>query len=140
MNLTAVMAEVGLALATLPEPVKVYVGAPADVKAPELGAAFIVPLPTSITYDATYDRGMDTIAGQILALLPRPSEQATHVRMAKYASGSGADSVKARLEAYTWTTCDGLTCTSAEFDVFEYATVPYLAILFTLEIWGSGDA
>jgi len=137
MNLLGVMVEIGQVLGGM-DSVTPYVGAPARVDPPDLGAAVIVPLPEEIVYDGTYGRGMDTITQPILFLLPRPTELATHQRIAKYADGAGADSVKAVLEGASWTTCDGVRVGRGVFDAVSYAGVKYLAVEFDVEIWGSG--
>lgn len=138
MNLLAVMAEVGSALAALDTPLKIYVGAPGTLVAPDRGAAVVIPYPTRVDYDGTYGRGMDTIEQLIVMLHPRPTDEATVTRVSGYTAGSGDLSVKQALESFAWSTCHGCRVEAAEFDAVEYAGVKYMAAMFTVAIWGSG--
>jgi hypothetical protein len=59
--------------------------------------------------------------------------------VAGWAAGDGPQSVKAAMEAHTWTSCDDLTVTSCEFDVETIAGVPYLAAMFKATVVGPGE-
>lgn len=137
MIITAVMAEVGTALATI-DKTRVYAGAPPKIDVPSTGAAIVVPYPDRIDYDGTYGRGMDTIDQPIVVVLGRPTDRETADRLVAFASGSGASSVKAVLEGYAWTTCHGIRVARAAFDVVQIGGVDYMAGEWTTEIWGQG--
>lgn len=99
----------------------------------------LVPLPDRITFDAGYQRGADRIEDwPLLVLLPNPTKPETRRAIAEYADGSGPKSVKAAIEARTYTSCDSVTATSVEFDVVSYAATDYLAAMFHLDIMGKG--
>lgn len=138
MNLTAVMAEVAQAVAAVEGPVQVYVGAPPKVDPPARGAAAVVPYPLSVEYDGTYGRGMDTISQEVFLLLPRPTDPDVVVRLTSYAAGVGVNSIKEKIEAHTWQTCDGVRVVRADFEPVDYAGVPYMGGRWELEIWGPG--
>lgn len=137
MNIGAVMAEIGTALATMDD-MRVYVGAPATVVAPGTGAVAVVPFPEQVDYDSTYGRGMDTITGEIMIVLGRPTDRGTVDKLSAYAAGGGAGSVKQTLESYTWTTCDGIRVEQAGIDPVSYGSVEYLALALRIAVWGSG--
>lgn len=135
MDLDAVAAELADALKTID-----------GLNVPEWGVQRVhppfglIPLPESITFDATYGRGSDRIEDwPVLVLLARPTDPETRKAIAAYADGSGLRSVKAAIEAHTYTACSTPRVTSAEFDVVSYAGTEYLAAMFHLDVTGSGS-
>jgi hypothetical protein len=101
--------------------------------------AAVVTLPESVDFDETYGRGKDRYPDlQVVVLVGVPEERASRKTLAKYVAGSGAKSVKAVLEAYTWTTCEVVTVLRVDFPRATYAGTPYLAAAFHLEIIGKG--
>lgn len=102
--------------------------------------AAIVALPDRVTFDETYGRGKDSYPDlPVVVLVGKPEDRASLKSLAAYAAGSGARSVKAKLEAATWTTCDNVTVEWCEFDALAtYAGTPYLAAIFHLKILGKG--
>lgn len=103
--------------------------------------AAIVSYPESIDYDATMARGTDRITGlPVLVIVGKASDRTARDAIAPYAAGSGPSSVKARLEAGTYTAFDFLTVTSCEFDTVTIGNIDYLAALFRLDIVGPGTA
>lgn len=109
---------------------------PPDTVAPP---AAIVTYPESIDYDATYARGMDRIPDlRVIVLVGRVSDRASRDAISVYADGSGTQSVKAVVEAGTYTAFDSVRVTGAEFDVISMAGVEYLAATFHLDIAGEG--
>lgn len=133
MNLDDVADELGAALATT------------GLNVPEWGVQRVsppfalIPLPEEITYDMTYGRGGDRIEDwPVLVLLAHPTKPETRRAIAEYADGSGPKSVKAAVEAHTYTACDTVRVGRAEFDVVSYAGTDYLAAMFHLDISGKG--
>jgi hypothetical protein len=55
-----------------------------------------------------------------------------------YCAGSGASSIKAVLEAGTYTAFDTVRVARVEFDVLTIGGTDYLAALFDLDIIGDG--
>lgn len=133
MNLATVMDEVGDRLATIAG-LRVY-RYPADNVAPP---AAVVTYPEQIDYDGAYARGMDRVTLPVVVLVGKVSDRASRDRVAAYCDGSGARSLKAALEAGTYTACDTVRVTGAEFDVVQMAGVDYLSAAFTLDIAGTG--
>lgn len=134
MNLIEVADELGAALKTIE-----------GLRVPEWGVQRVhppfalLPLPEQVSYDLAYGRGGDRIEDwPLLVLVANPAQPAARRSIAEYAAGSGAKSVKARIEAHTYTACDTVRVTSAEFDVVSYAGTDYLAAMFHLDISGKG--
>ncbi|MFG3709484.1 hypothetical protein [Micromonospora sp. NPDC047730] len=134
MNLDDVAAQLGEALKTIE-----------GLNVPEWGVRRVyppfalIPLPEQVEYDATYGRGSDRIEDwPLLVLLSRPTEPETRKAIAAYADGSGPKSVKAAIEAHTYTAFDSVRVGRAEFDVVSYDGVDYLAAMFHLDITGKG--
>jgi hypothetical protein len=134
MKLDLVMDEVAAALGQITG-LRMFAYPPPTVVPP----AGIVSYPERIDYDQTYGRGMDRIVGlPVVLVVGKAVDRAARDTAARWAAGSGAGSVKAVLEAATYTTCDVLTVTSCSFDVVTIAGVDYIAAMFSLDIAGQG--
>lgn len=101
--------------------------------------AAIVLLPDRIDFDETYDRGSDSMEIPVWVLVGKASDRASRDAIARYASGSGEHSIKARLEASGYTSCDDVTVRSCEFLGENVSGVDYLVAAFQLTITGSGE-
>jgi hypothetical protein len=113
---------------------RVYKGPPDSVSVP----AAVVSLPERIQYQGAYRRGMNRITWPLVVLVARVSDRLVLTRLAEYCSSSGASSVAQVLEAGTWTACDVVTVMQAETDVVTWQGTDYAALLFDLEIVGTG--
>lgn len=133
MNLAQVMTEVGDQLDTIAD-LRGY-GFPPDAIHPPVA---IVSYPDDLTFDATYGRGMDRITLPVVVLVGKPNDRSTVERLGRYADGSGATSIKAVVEAGSYTAFDTVRVMSAEFDVVTVAGVDYMAALFSLDVAGQG--
>lgn len=134
MDLEAVSEEIRTALGGITG-LRVPVWGVGEVQAP----AAVVTLPESVDFDETYGRGKDRYPDlQVVVLVGSPEERASIKALAKYVAGSGAKSIKAVLEAYTWTTCESVRVTGADFPRATFAGTPYLAAAFHLDIIGKG--
>lgn len=103
--------------------------------------AALVMLPESITYDATYARGADQLTLDVLVLVGKASDRASHLAISGYAAGSGPASVKTALERPpAYASCDSVHVHGADFDVVRVSSVDYLAAVFHLDIIGQGEA
>ncbi|MFG1800195.1 hypothetical protein ACGFI4_08480 [Micromonospora carbonacea] len=134
MNLDLVAEELRTALGTID-----------GLSTPEWGVQRINPpaamaaLPDEVTYDMVYRRGGDRVPDwQVLVLIARPTQPEARRAIAAYADGSGAQSVKAAIEAHEYVACDVVTVTRAEFEVVTYAGTEYLAAVFHLDVVGKG--
>lgn len=134
MNVQAVIQEVADQLDTIAD-LRSYGFAPDTVHPP----AAIVTWPEAIEYDSTYARGMDRITLPVVVVVGKPSDRSTVERLGAYADGSGPRSVKAVVEAGTYTSCDSVRVMSAEFDVVTIGGIDYMAGMFDLDIGGKGD-
>lgn len=100
--------------------------------------AAVVDYPESITYDVTYGRGVDRMTVPIVVLVGRVSDRSSREQLAAYCDGSGASSIKAVLEAGTYTAFGAIRVQSVEFDSYTWNGVDYAAALFTCDVSGSG--
>lgn len=137
MSLAAVMGELADRLDTVPL-LNVYQGWPSKVVPP----AAIVAYPTRIEHDQTYHgathRGPDKYELPVVVVVARMPDEKALPDLDGYASGSGARSVKAVLESGAYTTFEPgtLHVGDAEFDVFRFAGVDYLAVVFGVSLMG----
>ncbi|HEV8568981.1 MAG TPA: hypothetical protein VGQ92_18185 [Actinoplanes sp.] len=134
MNLEAVAGEIGTALQTI-----------TGLRVPPWGVKQITPpaaviaLPERIDYDSTFARGSDRFPDlAVIVLVGKPEERASRKALAAYADGSGAQSVKAAVEAYTYTSCSSVRVAWAEPDSAKFAGIDYLAMIFHLDVTGRG--
>lgn len=132
MDLEAVMGELETALATVDGLRVITVGEKATPP-----AAFI-SYPDGIDFDATYDRGSDTMELLAVVVVGRMVARETRKALAAYCAGSGSDSVKAALEAYEYTSAEVVHIPHVDFDVHTVAGVDFMAAVFTIEITGQG--
>jgi hypothetical protein len=132
VDLEAVMGELEVALATVSGLRVITVG---DKATPP--AAFIT-YPDGITFDVTYGRGSDSMELMAVVLVGRTVARETRKALAAYCEGSGSASVKAALEAYTYTSAEVVNIPHVDFDVHTVAGVDYMAAVFTIEITGQG--
>lgn len=135
MDLAAVMDEIGDALDTI-DGLRVFRYPPDGPPSPP---AAIVTYPEDITFDATYGRGADRMTLPVVVLVGRVSDRSARDRLAAYAAGSGARSVKQTVEGATYAALDDLRVIEAEFDVYTVGGVDFLAATFRLDIVGSGS-
>lgn len=133
MNLADVMDEVGAAAETITG-LRV---APywADRVTPP---AAVIAWPDRYDYDATFGRGADRLTLPLIVLVGRVDQRTARDALAAYADGSGARSIKAAVEAGTYTACDSVRVQDCEFSVITVAAVEYLAGTFALDIIGTG--
>jgi len=135
MRLDQVMDEVAAALANITR-LRVFAFPPQSLTPP----AGYVSYPQSVDFDQTYGRGEDQITDLPIVLVgSKVTDRAARDLVAAWASGDGEQSVKAALEAWSWTSCDDLTVTSCEFDVETIAGTPYLAVMFKATAVGPGE-
>ncbi|MEU5721574.1 hypothetical protein ABZ783_07105 [Micromonospora sp. NPDC047738] len=134
MNLEDVADEISTALKTID-----------GLRVPPWGVEKISPpaalilLPERIEYDGTYQRGTDKYPDvEVVVLVANPAQPAARRAVAKYADGSGPQSVKAAIEAHEYTSCDVVHVAWAEFADAKYAGTDYLAAIFHLVISGKG--
>jgi hypothetical protein len=100
--------------------------------------AAIVTYPEELLFDATYDRGADTITLPVIVAVGKVHDRATRNLVDAYCAGSGASSIKAVIEAGTYTAFDTVRVTRAEFDIVTIGSGDYLAAVFDLDIIGNG--
>lgn len=136
MNLGDVMDEVAAQLGWIPD-LRVFAFPPDTIPPPAAWVAY----PAAYTYDLTYGRGMDRITDLgVVVAVGKVSDRSTRDLVSAYADGAGAKSVKAVLQAGSYTAFDGLRVTEVTFDVLTRGGTDYLGALFTLDIAGKGSA
>lgn len=136
MNLADVMDEVAEVMSQL---TKVNVqGWPWESVTPTAG---FVGYPESINYDESYGRGVDQFTGlPIWVVTSQVTSKTARDTVARWSAGAGPESIKARMEAHTWTSCDDLTVTAGEFATVQIGAVEYLAVIFEATATGPGEA
>lgn len=133
-------------LEVVSDEIRLALGGIAGLRRPPWGVeqvqppAALVALPERVVFDETYGRGKDRYPDlPVVVLVGAPEERGSRKALAAYARGSGPKSVKAVLEAYTWTTCEAVTVTSCDFEAgASFAGTPLLAAIFHLDIIGKG--
>lgn len=99
-----------------------------------------VSYPLAIRYDESYGRGEDRFEDLPLTLVSSVvTTRASRDDASRWSAGAGLDSVKARMEAHGWQSCDDLHVMSAEFDIERIAGVMYLAVVFKATVVGPGE-
>lgn len=134
MDIDAVADELLAQLATI-EGLHTHKGPPDSVTVP----AGIVSLPERIQYQAAYRRGMNRISWPIVVLVAKVTDRLVIGRLGAYCSSSVAASVPRVLEAGTYTACDVVTVLQAETDVVTWQNNEYAAVVFDVDIVGSGS-
>ncbi|WP_020385885.1 hypothetical protein [Kribbella catacumbae] len=134
MDLGAVMQAVADRIDTIAD-LRVYAYPPGTVAPP----AAVVTYPGTLTYDATYGRGMDRIPDlTVVLLVGKVSDRASRDLITKWVKGSGATSIKTVVESGTYTAFDTVRVTEVTFDIIAVGAVEHLAATFTLDIAGQG--
>lgn len=113
-----------------------YKGPPHSVTPP----AAILPLPTTGEFDQTYGRGLDMLTFSLVVLVGKPDDRVIMKNMGQYLDGSGAASIKAVLQAGTYTTLHSLRVASWETDTVNWQGTEYAAAVFEIEVYGQGSA
>lgn len=132
MNLVDVANELATQLGTILN--KRAAAFPPDTIDPPCGFVF----DAESTYDAAYQRGMDTVTLSLTVLVARTPLRTAWSQIGAFASGSGAKSVKTVIEAGTYTSFDVVTVMSSTVVDAPMAGGTYKAVVFELEIVGSG--
>jgi hypothetical protein len=101
----------------------------------------LVGLPDDIAFDQTYGRGSDEMTFTLWVMVDRADDRAAVAQLMPYLNGSGAKSVKAKVEsttANTYTSCDTVTVTTAVTGAYTYNGVDTFGAEFTVTVTGSG--
>lgn len=136
--MAAIMAEVVTRLQTVPS-LAVHFGYPGKLN--RVPAAVVYP-PERIDFDLTYGRGTDQYPDLIVVVFVRrntPRQSITDI--APYLAGSGASSIKAKLDTSTagYTSAFDVQVLWADLDpLAAFGGGEYVAALFHLKITGSG--
>jgi hypothetical protein len=86
----------------------------------------------------TYGRGSDRMRLQVEVLVGKVSDRAARKVLAAYCDGTGSSSIKAVIEAGTYTAFSAVRVEECTFGVVSVAAVDYLGAVFTLDIAGTG--
>lgn len=96
----------------------------------------ILDWPDEIRFDETYGRGADSMTVPLAVAVGRPAERTTRSRLAVYCNGTGSESIKAVLEAGTYTAFDSIRVTDVKFATWSEGGIDYATAVFGLEIMG----
>lgn len=112
---------------------------PATTVTPPAGVV-TYPAAPGIQYMQTYGRGETSYPDiEVTLVSSRVTDRVARDQASAWCSDTGDQSVPARVEAHTWTSCDSVTVTSAEFEVVTIGSVDYLGVIFHLDITGPGN-
>ncbi len=97
--------------------------------------------PQDVTFDLTYQRGLDEMEIAVLLFIGKPSDRSSYDRLDDYTAGSGSRSIKQVLEAGngSYESFEIVTVERVEFGTATAAGVEYLAATFILSIRGPGE-
>lgn len=127
MNVSTVMAQIGVALDTISG---LRVSAfPADNAQPPFA---LVDFPEAVEYDSAFQRGADEATFPVLIGVSRSSDRAAQAKLAAFMDGSGAMSVKAAIEAGT--VGDSVRVVRATPTEIVLANQPYFGALFEVHV------
>jgi hypothetical protein len=101
--------------------------------------AFIVDIPESIDFNATYARGMDVANLEAFLLVGKADDKASLQQLAPYCDGSGDKSIIQKLQSRKYESCADVTVPKVEFDVIKIGGTDHLAARFTITASGSGE-
>jgi len=132
MDVNAVVTALAAQLSTITA-LRVHSEPPGTVTPPAAVLSY-----ADVTFDNTYGRGMDMLELPVVLVVAKVSERTARKKIDAYVSGSGATSIKAVIEAGTYTAFDSVRVASATADVITIGGVDYLSYAFTLEIAGQG--
>lgn len=124
-NFVDVMQDIETQLATIPG-LRCFPFPPKSAQPP---FAF-VNLPDLIAYDATFERGADRFTTEVWLGVPDVVDRAATAKLAGFAAGAGASSVKAAVEA---STVYNHRVTEARFSQIALAAGSYSGVLFTVD-------
>lgn len=135
MILAEIMDEVATVLQEITG-LRVFAWPPGSVVPP----AGVVSYPESIDYDQAYQRGEDQVTDLGIVLVAGiVTARQTRQLISDWSAGAGSASVKQRMEAHRWVSCDDLTVTSCKIEPVSIAAVDYLAAFFTANVVGPGE-
>lgn len=136
MNLSGVMDEIATVLDTI-SGVRTT-GYPPPTVSPPAG---YVSYPDRIDYHQTYRGGMTRVTDMpVVLVVGKATDRTARDRVTQYTAEAGSASVKAALEAATYTHLYSLVVKTAEFEVVSISGIDYLAAIFTLDITAPGSA
>lgn len=135
MNLATVMDEIATVMTQI-SGLTVHPYPIATLTAP----AGYISYPREIDFDETYERGTDQFTDLPIVLVAgKANDLAARNRVAEWAAGAGARSLKQAIEGRAWESFDDLTLVSVEFDLESIGGVPYLAAMFKATVVGPGE-
>lgn len=136
MNLTDVMKEIATQLDTI---VGLRVAEYPDGPINPPCAVVCMPADPGIEFDDAYGRGSDHMTIPVVVMVGGSSTRTAWPALAVYCNGTGSSSVKAVIEAGTYTAFDSVRVASVAFDVWTNGASEYPAAIFSLDITGSGS-
>lgn len=100
-------------------------------------AAFL-DYPETLTYDSTYQRGLDELTLPVYLAVGKVSDRSARDNLSGYVDGSGPASVKQTLETGQYAAFDTCEVASADFAVVTFEGIDYAAVKFNVNIAGKG--
>lgn len=99
--------------------------------------ALIVSYPSTLTYNAAGESGLDRMTVGLVVVVARTVDRVSHKELGQFSSGVGPGSLRVALEdKEDWTTIEGISVQGAEFDVITIGGTEYLAVVITADMVG----
>lgn len=133
MNLASVMDEIATQVDTI-SGLRVYAWPVPAITPP----AAVMTYPGSYVFDATYGRGMDRLTLLMAVVVGKADQRSARDRLGAYVNGSGSSSIKAVVQAGTYTTFHTVRVVDVDFGEVTIAGTAYLGATFSLDITGQG--
>lgn len=134
MNLADVMDQIASQVDTI-DGLRTYAW-PAPAISPP---AAVVTYPGIYDYDATYGRGMDRLTLLLAVVVGKADQRTARDRLGAYVNGSGAQSIKAVVEAGAYSAFHTVRVVGVEFGPVTMAATEYVGATFELDIAGQGS-
>lgn len=114
---------------------RVYSYPPATIQVPCAICAF----PESLDYNRTYGPvGADEAMVPVLVVVSKVFERGAQKKLKKFCARSGDSSIKAALEAFTYTESDIVHVNGVTIDVYTINEIDYLAATFQVQVVATG--
>lgn len=135
MNLADCMDEIATQVDTI-DGLRVYAWPVPSITPP----AAVMTYPGTYEFDATYGRGMDRLSLLLAVVVGRADQRSARDRLGAYVDGSGSSSIKAVVEAGTYTAFHTVRVVGVDFGEVTIAGTAYVGATFELDITGQGTA
>lgn len=133
MNLSDVMDQISAQVDTIAG-LRCFAYPPDTIQPP----AAVVDYPETYTFDETFVRGSDRMTLPLWVVTARVQDRTARELLTAYLDGSGSSSIKAVVEAGTYTAFHTVRVVDCEIEVVDIGGTNYWSAKFNLDIFGRG--